>query len=251
MLKNKLFLILVASSAIILFSGITKAYFTGSLTSPDVKLSYIPTVTATATATTTVTASPTQTPSPTPSPTATATSCEQVVINEYMADPEGVQDSKGEWFELYNPCDTTIDLNGWRYRNIGMGNIVPITTSVTISSHGYKVFGKSDNSSENGNISNVYELGTGFNINNNGDSIVMERPDGSGGYIEVDKVDFRDDDIWPITSGRSNMLKGPALDNSDVSNWKQTDVNALNIYYQIHIHPHTYINYGTPGGSNV
>ncbi len=37
-----------------------------------------------------------------------------LVISEVMVDPDAVIDSKGEWFEVYNPTSETIDLTGWK-----------------------------------------------------------------------------------------------------------------------------------------
>ncbi len=37
----------------------------------------------------------------------------EVVINEIIQNPDAVSDSAGEWFELYNPTDSDIDIDGW------------------------------------------------------------------------------------------------------------------------------------------
>ena len=36
-----------------------------------------------------------------------------VVINEIMQNPSAVGDTDGEWFELYNPTGSDIDIEGW------------------------------------------------------------------------------------------------------------------------------------------
>ena len=36
-----------------------------------------------------------------------------VVINEIMQNPSAVSDANGEWFELYNNTNGSIDINGW------------------------------------------------------------------------------------------------------------------------------------------
>ena len=44
---------------------------------------------------------------------AVAASPGDVVINEIMQNPSAVSDSAGEWFELFNPTGSAIDINGW------------------------------------------------------------------------------------------------------------------------------------------
>ena len=44
---------------------------------------------------------------------AQAASPGDVIINEIMQNPAAVADAAGEWFELYNPTASDIDLDGW------------------------------------------------------------------------------------------------------------------------------------------
>ena len=39
------------------------------------------------------------------------------MINEIHLDPNAVSDTVGEWLELYNATDATVDLNGWVLRD--------------------------------------------------------------------------------------------------------------------------------------
>ena len=39
-----------------------------------------------------------------------------LLLTEIMPDPDAVVDSKGEWFEVYNPSADPIDLNGWKLK---------------------------------------------------------------------------------------------------------------------------------------
>ncbi|MBI5608222.1 MAG: lamin tail domain-containing protein [Deltaproteobacteria bacterium] len=54
-----------------------------------------------------------------------------LVITEVMVDPDAVSDSKGEWFEVYNPTTEAIDLTGWK--------LVSDTTTHTITVGGPNV----------------------------------------------------------------------------------------------------------------
>ena len=44
-------------------------------------------------------------------PVAQAALISDLLITEVMADPSEVSDSKGEWFELFNPMTESVDLN--------------------------------------------------------------------------------------------------------------------------------------------
>ena len=41
-----------------------------------------------------------------------------IVISEIMANPGSVSDSYGEWFEIVNTTDSTIDLQGWSIKDL-------------------------------------------------------------------------------------------------------------------------------------
>ena len=47
-----------------------------------------------------------------------------LVINEIMQNPSAVSDSNGEWFEIYNPTDAEVDINGWTIRDDGSNSHV-------------------------------------------------------------------------------------------------------------------------------
>jgi len=114
-------------------SGVPTATATPTQPATATKL---PTATSTATPTETPPATPTETPSPTatatptetPQPTATATPTEMplpepahVRLNEILPLPgdlidwngDGSPDAFDSWIEIYNPGDSTIELDGW------------------------------------------------------------------------------------------------------------------------------------------
>ena len=64
------------------------------------------------------------TPTVTATASATATSTPpSIVINEAMVDPSSTLDAginpEGEWVEIYNLSDVTVDVNGWQIRDSG------------------------------------------------------------------------------------------------------------------------------------
>ena len=40
-----------------------------------------------------------------------------IVINEIMQNPSSVPDYDGEWFELYNYGEDTVDISGWVFKD--------------------------------------------------------------------------------------------------------------------------------------
>jgi hypothetical protein len=78
-----------------------------------------------------------------------------LVITEIMADPEGVQDRVGEWFEVYVASD--VDLNGLQAGRKEKGVEFEITSSVCESVKGdtYLVFAHTLDSAQNGGLPKV------------------------------------------------------------------------------------------------
>ncbi len=182
-------------------------------------------------------ASSTVTTSPTVSPTVTPSSSE-IIITEFMANPSKVNNSVGEWFEIYNASGSTVNFKGWRYRDSGVGNWAYIGIDISVDAGNYFVFGKSLNQSENGGTPVDYRVVSSFNLNNDTDEIILEKPDGAGGYITVDQITYNNSDFI-LTEGISNMLKDLTSDNSQGVNWQQSTI------------PYGDGDLGTPGGINV
>lgn len=223
-MAKKLRIIFISLSVIFIGSVFSGAYFTDSesISSNEFQTG----VWASTTATVSSTISPTTDPA-----------TEEIIITEFMANPSKVNDSVGEWFEVYNASASTVNFNGWRYRDSGSGNWSYIGIDITVGSGDYFVFGKSSNWYENGGVPVDYRVHSSFNLNNDNDSIVIEKPDGSGGYIIVDQINY--DSSFVLSEGVSNMLKNLSLDNSFGANWQQSTVQYGNG------------DYGTPGGPNV
>jgi len=164
---------------------------------------------------------------------------ESVIISEFMADPAAVLDTKGEWFEIYNPTSNSINLNGWRYCDDDCSESKIINTNLVIPSKGYLVFAKNTDVSTNGGVNVDFQIGNLSLANNTDDSIIFYKPDGSGGFVLVDRIDFSKSAGWPISPGNSAMLNDLTADNSIMSNWSlSASTYGLG-------------DYGTPGGPNA
>ncbi len=99
--------------------------------------------------------SPTLIPSPTPSPSPTLPQPNNLSLSEIMACPET---GESEWVEIYNPDTMFYMLNNWQIKD-ALGNSRVFST--TISGQSYAVI----------------TLSSGI-INNEGDVIHLEKPDG-------------------------------------------------------------------------
>ena len=65
-----------------------------------------------------------------------------LVITEYMADPIGVSDSEGEYFEIYNTTSFDIDLNDLIVKDDGSNSFT--ITGLTIGAGAFAIFSNFD-----------------------------------------------------------------------------------------------------------
>jgi hypothetical protein len=143
---------------------------------------------------------PTATPPPTP--TILAGPPPRILISEFLADPQAVNDSEGEWIELYNATGEPVNLLGWRLQDLG-GEHHPINTDLIIPSGGYLLLARNGDPAVNGGIQPHY-LYSGFSLANSADEILLFTPDGR----EADRV------VWGGESGLS-VKPGVSLERVD------------------------------------
>jgi hypothetical protein len=169
-----------------------------------------------------------------------------IVITEIMKNPALVSDNYGEWFEVHNSTSTSIDLQNWVIRDQpgGSQNSTTITNSVIVPAGGYIAMGRggvtdSSASDFNGGLTYAYVYDSSFSMSNGSDEVILEAPDGSGGFTVIDEV-FYSDANFPDSTGVSMQLDSAALtsDNNDGSNW----CNGTQAYNGQDI--------GTPGSAN-
>jgi hypothetical protein len=141
-----------------------------------------------------------------------------VTITEFMPNPAAVADAAGEWFEIYNNMDCSIDLTNWVLKdNFGADTI---EGPATINSGEYFVFCNNETLATNGGVpvdyqyvQNVYPSNWGLALANSDDEIVILD---NLGRVQ-DSVDY--DNSWVYASGASAQLIDINLDNDDPSNW--------------------------------
>ena len=140
------------------------------------------------------------------------------MITEIMQNPASVSDANGEWFEVYNSGSSNIDINGWRITDNGSDNHL-INDEIIIYSGQYFVFGKNADIASNGGVNVDYEY-SGFILGNNDDEIVIIS---SGGFTEIDRVEYDGGQSWPDPTGASMTLLSLASDNNIGFNWQISD----------------------------
>ena len=161
-----------------------------------------------------------------------------LVITEVMADPLSVNNSDGEWFEIYNATADDVDLDGLVVNStISSNTSFTVSGTVSLASGGYVVLGNNANSATNGGVSVDYEYGASFStLVNAGDDLTL-----NNGSIDIDSVS------WECGGFRSASGAAMALDvslltasdNDNYDSWcdADTDIGSGD--------------YGTPGAANA
>ncbi len=163
-----------------------------------------------------------------------------VVITEFMKDPNSVTDAHGEWFEVYNALPWRVNLEGWEISDASGHHhtIANGGNGVRARPGHYLVLGNNADMATNGGVHEDYEY-TAITLLNGAGLIQLAKP---GGAI-VDSVAYDAAAPWPSTPGKACCLKLVARDvlsNDLGTSWcsASTPISATN--------PDT----GTPGADN-
>jgi predicted extracellular nuclease len=139
-----------------------------------------------------------------------------LVINEIMQNPAAVSDSAGEWFELYNPTGSDIDINGWTIKDNGSdSHVIDNGGPLLVPPGGYLVLGNNANQATNGGVVVGYAYPGSWYLGNGDDEVVLL----DGTLNEIDRVEYDGGASFPDPNGASMSLVDPALDNNVGSNW--------------------------------
>ena len=144
---------------------------------------------------------------------------DELYISEVMANPDNVDDTEGEWFEVYNASPSTLLLNGLVLYSPVDGDYHVVTSSdlLIVEPGEYFVFARSDNPFENGGVENVgYAYGDDISLSNETDGVVVEA-DG----LTLDVVTWDDGATFPDPNGASMSLDPSFLDpiENDNGDW--------------------------------
>ena len=142
----------------------------------------------------------------------------QIVINEVLQNPNFVDDTNGEWIELFNVGTTDVDINGWTIRDDGTNvHVIDNGGPLIVPSEGFLVLGRSADPSINGNVPVSYSYGSAITLGNAADQVILEDQDG----IETDRIEYDDGTTFPDPTGASMELISPLLDNSIGLHWSE------------------------------
>ncbi len=147
---------------------------------------------------------------------------QNVVINEINYNSPTAPNS-GDWLELYNPNNQTVDLSNWRLEDSG-GGIFVIPNGTLLPPDGYLVLVENalEFSSAYPTVFNYlgdFGIGiTGFKFSNNNELVVLK----NANQIVIDTVHYFDSSPWPPEAdgnGPTLQLIDPALDNALPQSW--------------------------------
>jgi hypothetical protein len=141
------------------------------------------------------------TPAPTPTGTVTPPGGPPpyILITEFLADPKAVNDSDGEWIELYNGGSEPVNLRDWTLSDLGSERHT-INADLIIEPGAYLILARNGDPATNGGV-NVHYVYRSFTLSNGEDEIILQTPDG----IEADRV------VWGAES-RLDPAPGVSLE---------------------------------------
>jgi Ca2+-binding RTX toxin-like protein len=149
-------------------------------------------------------------------PGAASAQTSSLVINEIMQNPDAVFDNNGEWFELYNPSGTDIDIDGWTISDNGAdSHTINNGGPLTVPAGGYLVLGNNTDTTTNGNTPVAYSYGSSFFLSNSDDELVLTDDEAN----EIDRVEWDGGPNFPDPTGASMTLADPTTDNNIGANW--------------------------------
>ncbi len=153
-----------------------------------------------------------------------------VVITEFMPNPQAVGDTEGEWFEVF--FANNVDLNGLQMGKVAgtVDNMVASRDCIPVSAGSFLVFAKSDDPLVNGGLPEVAWT-VGFALSNTADSLFV----GYGGQV-LDALSYSGSGTGASTSLDPGMMNVTDNDNPDF--WCEADI------------PYGSGDMGTPGEAN-
>lgn len=143
-----------------------------------------------------------------------------VIFSEFMAAPGPVEDSDGEWIEVYNTTSNAIDINGWSINSTSSGGpekyVIRNGGPLLIPAKSFFMFGLNEDTDRNGGVPIDYEYKNIF-MSNTFDTVSIV----SDANVEISLIEWGAAGAgWDIIEGASLTYVGlPAEDNNSGSNW--------------------------------
>lgn len=140
-----------------------------------------------------------------------------VIITEFLAIPKSVGDATGEWFELYNITEATIDLNGWELADLGgQSHKILAPAGLKILPKGYLLLAGNGDAALNGGTTPDYVY-SGYGLSNLKDQITLKWNNQVIDSVDYIKSTSAGDGKFEVVAGQSCSLD-PGLLNSDYNN---------------------------------
>ena len=142
-----------------------------------------------------------------------------IVITEIMPDPDAVSDSYGEWFEIHNTTDSTIDIEGWTIKDTDNDEhiITNDAMSVLIEPGDHFVMARNSDEALNGGLFADYAYSV-FTLSDSEDEIILT--DNTGAV--VDEVHYTNE--WTFGNGITMEIHDVELSNNVTENWYASTV---------------------------
>ena len=140
-----------------------------------------------------------------------------IIITEILKDPNVVQDTDGEWIELYNVTENDININGWVLMDDGSDkHIFFHPDGVIVPAESFFVIGRDADPAINGGVTLDYVY-SNCNLANKDDEVIL-----LSGSTLVDQVWYDDGVDFPDEAGKSLNLDPDGFDhlsNDEGSFW--------------------------------
>ena len=140
-----------------------------------------------------------------------------IVINEINYHSADDLDT-GDWVELYNPNDASVDLSGWNFQDDDDDHSFVLPGGTLIGPRGFLVLCRDGAALES--LLGVSCVGDfDFGLRNSGELVRLFDSDG----LLVDSVTYQDDSPWPVEAdgdGPTLELLHYSLDNADPMQWR-------------------------------
>jgi hypothetical protein len=126
-----------------------------------------------------------------------------LVITEYLANPLGVSDTEGEYFEIYNRRSEAVDLSGLLIRDDGSNQFS--VGALLVGAGAFAVFSNGDGTGLG--ITVDYNYSTGMSLTNTSDEIVLV----GAGDLQLFRAVYTDGDAFGAGIAHELAMLSPGL----------------------------------------